>query len=67
MELHIILLWNVLEVIWKTPQSALSRLQVEKGRLLTSLSKYKRRIILPFLDQVHEEREVLLQSQIAAP
>lgn len=33
--------------------------QIEDGCLLTDISEYKRRTILPFLDQVQEERVVL--------
>ena len=34
-------------------------LQVEERLLLTDISEYKRRIVLPFLDQVQEERVIL--------
>ena len=40
------------------------RLQGKKDLLLTNFSEYERRIVLPFFDQIHEEREVLRQNQL---
>ena len=59
MELHVILLWNILEVIWRNTIISAVKHQIEDGLLLTDISEYKRRIILPFLDQVQEEWVVL--------